>query len=85
MKLTQPGNYANYAPYRLTKEDLEGRCVPLKFVRFQNVGNVVFFIVDNQTGTNVTRVNRLQLIGTPVATTNMTDFKRITGKKGEAH
>ena len=29
--------------------------------------------------------DHLSIIGTPISTTNMNDFKRVSGKKGEAH
>ena len=43
------------------------------------------FIKDNQNNAETTRVNQLQIFGSPVATTNMSDFKRVAGKKGESH
>merc|ERR1712059_32368 len=60
-----------------------GSIIPLKFVKFQNVQNIQFFIKDNQEGGDITRLDYLGLIGTPISTTNMDDFKRISGKKGE--
>merc|ERR1712059_248515 len=58
-----------------------GSIIPLKFVKFQNVQNIQFFIKDNQEGGDITRLDYLGLIGTPISTTNMDDFKRISGKK----
>jgi len=68
----------------LTGEQLDGSIIPLKFVKFQNVQNVQFFIKDNQGGEDVTQIDHLAVIGTPISTTNMNDFKRVAGKKGEA-
>lgn len=69
----------------LTEEQLEGQIVPLKFVKFQNVQNLMFFFKDNQGGDEVTQIDHLSIIGTPIQSTNMDDFKRVSGKKGEAH
>ena len=65
--------------------DLEGNPVLLRFVKFQNVSNLMIFVKDNQTGTETTRIDHLAIYGSPLSTTNMSDFKRIAGKKGEAH
>lgn len=44
------------------------------------------FIENNQSGSEVTQLNTLTLIGqTLSAATNMSEFKRIAGKKGESH
>jgi hypothetical protein len=59
--------------------------IPLKYVKFQNVSNVQLFVKDNQTGAETTVIHFLGFIGSPVVTTNMSDFKRISGKKGETH
>jgi len=67
----------------LTEKQLSGEIVPLKFVKFQNVGNIQFFFKDNQCGGDVTQIDYLSIIGTPIDTTNMKDFKRVAGKKGE--
>jgi len=69
----------------LTEDQLDGSIIPLKFVKFQNVQNMMFFIKDNQGGDDVTQIDHLSIIGTPISTTNMNDFKRVSGKKGEAH
>ncbi|GAB1607129.1 thioredoxin-like protein 1 [Argonauta hians] len=59
--------------------------IPLFYVKFQNVQNITVFIKDNQTGCETTRLNYLCFIGTPVSATDMSDFKRVAGKKGESH
>jgi len=69
----------------LTEEQLEGQIIPLKFVKFQHVQNLMFFFKDNQGGDEVTQIDHLSIIGTPIQSTNMDDFKRVSGKKGEAH
>ena len=38
---------------------------------------------DNQCGGEVTQIDYFSVIGTPIDTTNMKDFKRVSGKKGE--
>jgi len=68
----------------LTPGQLDGSIIPLKFVKFQNVQSVQFFFKDNQEGGEVTQIDHLVVIGTPIATTNMNEFKRVAGKKGEA-
>lgn len=71
--------------FRLTPSDLEGNPVPLKFVKFQSVQNIQLFIKDNQSGDEVTQINHLAFYGSPISTTNMGEFKRVAGKKGESH
>lgn len=77
---TQPTQEVIFKP-----EDLDGNAVLLRFVKFQNVQNLMIFIKDNQAGCETTRIDHLAVFGTPLSTTNMGDFKRIAGKKGEAH
>lgn len=71
--------------FRLKPEDLEGNPINLRFVKFQNVNNIQFFVKDNQSGDEITQIDYLAIIGSPISTTNMGDFKRITGKMGESH
>jgi hypothetical protein len=71
--------------YSFKPEDLDGNAVLLRFVKFQNVQNMMLFIKDNQSGCETTRIDHLAVFGTPLSTTNMNDFKRIAGKKGEGH
>lgn len=66
-------------------EDLDGSPILLRYVKFQNVMNVQFFVKDNQSGGEVTQINHFSIIGSPINTTNMGDFKRVAGKKGESH
>jgi len=70
----------------LTPEDVEGGIViPLLYVKFQNVSSITVFIKNNHTGAETTRIDQLTFYGSPVSATNMADFKRVAGKKGEAH
>ncbi|XP_076438846.1 thioredoxin-like protein 1 [Babylonia areolata] len=71
---------------QLAPDDIkEGGIIPLKFVKFQNVQNVTVFVKDNQTGTELTQIDYIGFLGSPVSTTNMGEFKRVAGKKGESH
>lgn len=70
----------------LTPDDVkEGSLIPLRFVKFQNVSNITLFIKDNLSGDEVTQLDYLGFIGSPVNATNMSEFKRVAGKKGESH
>lgn len=71
----------------LKQEDLvdDAKPVQLKYVKFQNVNSLTIFVKDNQTGKDTTRITQILLIGSPVAATNMNEFKRLGGKQGEAH
>lgn len=71
----------------LNREDLvdDAKPVQLKYVKFQNVNSLTIFVKDNQTGKDTTRIAQILLIGSPVAATNMNEFKRLGGKQGEAH
>lgn len=64
---------------------MEGNPINLRYVKFQNVVNIQLFIKDNQSGGEVTQIDHLVVIGSPISTTNMGDFKRVIGKKGESH
>eukprot|EP00250_Pteridium_aquilinum_P031783 c4425_g1_i1 orf=164-694(+) len=61
----------------LSPEDLKGKPVTLKFVKFQNVRSLTIFIEDNQGSTDVTKVIKLALNGSTVETTNMKELKKI--------
>ncbi|XP_014778589.1 thioredoxin-like protein 1 [Octopus bimaculoides] len=66
--------------------DLENcTTIPLRYVKFQNVQNITIFMKDNQQGMDTTQLDYLCFIGTPVSSTDMSDFKRVAGKKGESH
>ncbi|XP_050301226.1 thioredoxin-like protein 1 [Anthonomus grandis grandis] len=78
-------SYTSVQDLELTPDDLEGNPVNLRYVKFQNVQNIQLFIKDNQSGGEVTQIDHLAIIGSPISTTNMGDFKRVAGKKGESH
>jgi len=61
----------------LTAADLKEDADPilLKFVKFQRVRSITLFIEDNAGG-DVSALGGLKLMGRPVATTNMKDFKK---------
>ena len=59
--------------------------IPLRFVKFQNISNLVIFVVDNQGGDEITKLEYLKIFGQPCNATNMGDFKRVSGKAGESH
>ena len=77
----EPVQELQLTPAQLTS----GEPVQLRFVKFQNVSNLQLFVKDNQSGAETTIVHHLAFIGSPVSTTNMNDFKRVGGKKGETH
>jgi len=69
-----------------TKEQVTN-CTPiqLKYVKFQNVQNILIFVQNNQGDTETTVIQELKLIGSPISTTDMSGFKRIAGKASERH
>nr|CDS30791.2 thioredoxin protein 1 [Hymenolepis microstoma] len=73
--------------FTLAPEDLHASSlIQLKFVKFQNVNSVTIFVQDNQEGVEQTRITNLILYGCPINNvTNMNEFKRVAGQKGEAH
>ncbi|KAG5878316.1 hypothetical protein JTB14_025366 [Gonioctena quinquepunctata] len=78
-------SYTSVQDLELTPQDVEGNLINLRYVKFQNVQNIQLFIKDNLGGGEVTQINHLAFVGSPINTTNMGDFKRVTGKKGESH
>jgi len=61
----------------LTEEDYKENAVTgLRFVKFQNVTTLSIFIEDNLGEEEVSKLQRLTLIGIPVLTTNMDNFQR---------
>ncbi|XP_065314421.1 thioredoxin-like protein 1 isoform X2 [Gordionus sp. m RMFG-2023] len=70
----------------IAQKDLtEGNPLSLKYVKFQNVQNISLFVQSNQNDEETTRINYISFIGLPVSHTNMADFKRVAGSKGEVH
>ncbi|XP_030766301.1 thioredoxin-like protein 1 [Sitophilus oryzae] len=78
-------SYTSVQDLKLSPEDLEDNLINLRYVKYQNVQNIQLFVKDNQSGGDITQIEHLAVIGSPISTTNMGDFKRITGKKGESH
>ena len=60
----------------LTPAQLDGSPIALRFVKFQNVNNIQFFLKDNQSGGEVTQMDHFAMIGVPVQTTQMKDLKK---------
>ncbi|XP_063815839.1 thioredoxin-like protein 1 [Pseudophryne corroboree] len=72
--------------FELTADDIkEESIIQLRYVKFQNVNSVTLFVQSNQGDEEATRISYFTFIGTPVQATNMNDFKRVVGKKGESH
>ena len=70
--------------FELACEEL-GAPYNLKFVKFQSVERLSIFIASNQSDDDdATVLSQLKLVGCPLHTTNMADFKRVSGEKGEA-
>lgn len=61
----------------LSPENLEGKPVTLKYVKFQNVRSLTIFIEDNQGGDEISKVQKIILHGTTVDTTNMKELKKV--------
>ncbi|XP_050220653.1 PITH domain-containing protein At3g04780 [Mercurialis annua] len=61
----------------LSPDTLQAKPVVLKYVKFQNVRSLTIFIEDNQSGSDVTKVQKIALFGTTVETTDMKGLKKI--------
>ena len=64
----------------LTAADLKesAEAILLKFVKFQRVHSLTFFIEDNAGG-DISALGGLQIFGKPIAKTNMNDFNKKKG------
>lgn len=78
-------NFRSIVAHRVDPKDLSGNLINLRYVKFQTVQNIQIFIKDNHGGGEVTQLDYIGFIGSPITTTKMEDFKRIAGKKGESH
>ncbi|XP_057763686.1 PITH domain-containing protein At3g04780 [Salvia miltiorrhiza] len=61
----------------LSEENLKGKPVILKYVKFQNVRSLTIFIEDNQSGSEISKVQKIALYGTTVQTTDMKSLKKL--------
>ncbi|XP_059652726.1 PITH domain-containing protein At3g04780 [Cornus florida] len=61
----------------LSVDNLKGTPVVLKYVKFQNVRSLTIFIEDNQSDSEVTKVQKIVLCGTTVETTDMKGLKKV--------
>jgi len=69
-----------------TKDQIvECKPASLKYVKFQNVQNLLIFVQDNLENTETTVIEKMKIIGQPITTTKMDDFKRVTGQSNERH
>ncbi|KAL5209902.1 hypothetical protein ABZP36_005525 [Zizania latifolia] len=74
-------NVSDYPPsdsLNLSSNHLvENKLVQLKYVKFQNVRSLTIFVDNNQSGSDVSKIQKIALYGTTVDTTNMKDLKKI--------
>ena len=60
--------------------------IELPKVKFGNLNNITIFVPGNMSGSDVTSLKSLILIGQPNGEkTKMDEFKRVSGKAGESH
>eukprot|EP00238_Polyblepharides_amylifera_P002061 CAMPEP_0196586012 /NCGR_PEP_ID=MMETSP1081-20130531/52852_1 /TAXON_ID=36882 /ORGANISM="Pyramimonas amylifera, Strain CCMP720" /LENGTH=169 /DNA_ID=CAMNT_0041907745 /DNA_START=50 /DNA_END=559 /DNA_ORIENTATION=- len=64
--------------FEFTEEEISsGKPIQLKFVKFQHVRNISIFVESNQGDEETTVINKIQLIGSTVETTNMKELKKV--------
>ena len=56
-----------------------GEPIPLKFVSFQNVSHLTLFLPNNLGSSEETAVQKVEIIGQPLSTTNMSELKKCGG------
>jgi hypothetical protein len=62
----------------LTEAQAKGEeAIQLRFVRFQSVTALSIFVLDNQDGGDVTRIDKIELIGVGVDTSDMKTFAKV--------
>ncbi|KAK4751233.1 hypothetical protein SAY87_004715 [Trapa incisa] len=61
----------------LSEDNLKGKPLILKYVKFQNVRSLTIFIEDNQAASEITKVQKIALYGTMMETTDMKGLKKI--------
>merc|ERR1711892_341057 len=76
LDFSQAESMTSIQDLELSGSQLEGKEIPLKFVKFQDVQNIQFFVKDNQTGEEVTQFDFLDMFGSPKQTTNMKELKK---------
>ena len=77
LDFSQAEGFESIQDISLTTEQLKGeKEIALKFVKFQDVQNMQFFVKDNQDDEEVTEIELLEIFGCPVATTNMKELKK---------
>ncbi|KAI0028352.1 DUF1000-domain-containing protein [Vararia minispora EC-137] len=67
----QEGSESDVSQILVLTEDQvkEGKRIPLRFVRFQNVSSLHVFVESNQSDGNTTRIEALDIFGIPVEAT----------------
>jgi hypothetical protein len=61
------------------KQLSDGSPVELRFVKFQSVQSLSLFFANNQSDSDQTIIKSINFFGTPIATTNMKEFKKAEG------
>ncbi|ESK90059.1 thioredoxin-like protein 1 [Moniliophthora roreri MCA 2997] len=61
--------------FELSEEDVKGKPIQLRFVRFQSVNSLHIFVASNQGDEEETIINAIDVIGVPVETTK--DLSRL--------
>merc|ERR1711920_190532 len=61
----------------LSRGDMTGNPVPVQYVKFQNVSTLSIFVPSNQEETDVTTLSQLRFDGYPIATTYMSELKKM--------
>lgn len=61
----------------LSEDNLKGKPVVLKYVKFQNVRSLTIFVEDNQSDSEMTKIQKIVLYGLTVETTDMKGLKKI--------
>ncbi|CAG5113573.1 Oidioi.mRNA.OKI2018_I69.chr2.g7664.t1.cds [Oikopleura dioica] len=62
--------------FDLSFEELS-KPIEVRFVKFQKVNNITIFFKNNQGDQDVTSMSKVQFIGSPIATTNMSELKKV--------
>ncbi|KAK4491083.1 hypothetical protein RD792_001805 [Penstemon davidsonii] len=68
----------------LSEDNLKGKPFILKYVKFQNVRSLTIFIEENQSGSDITKVQNIVLYGTTVETTDMKELMWETSFDGKS-